>query len=141
MKSVNDQEWICNTCIAALRENRVPKLSVLNGMVWTEKPTELNLFPLEERLVSLRIPFMQIRELPRGGQYSVKGNVVNVPVDIQPTINSLPRRRDENITIPVKLKKTLSFQRFDYHENVRPTKVLIALHWLINTVNFIRIQI
>ena len=45
MKSVNNQEWICNTCIAALKENRVPKLSVLNGMVWTEKPTELNLFP------------------------------------------------------------------------------------------------
>mgnify|MGYP003692242583 CR=1 FL=1 len=86
-------------------------------MVWTEKPTELYLFPLEERLVSLRIPFMQIRELPRGGQYSVKGNGVNVPVDIQPTINSLPRRLDENITIPVKLKKKLSFQRFDYHEN------------------------
>ena len=29
---------------------------------------------------------MQIRELPRGGQYSLKGNVINVPVDIQPTI-------------------------------------------------------
>jgi hypothetical protein len=27
---------------------------------------------------------MQIRELPSGGQFSVKGNVVNVPVDIQP---------------------------------------------------------
>lgn len=46
--------------IAALKENRVPKLSVLNGMAWTEQATELNLFALEERLVSLGIPFMQI---------------------------------------------------------------------------------
>ena len=79
---------------------------------------------------------MQIRELPRGGQYYVKGNVVNVPVDIKPTINSLPRRLDENITVPVKLKKRFSFERVDYHENVRPTKILIALHWLINNSEF-----
>lgn len=105
MKSVNDQEWISNTCITALRENRVPKLSVLNGMVWTEKPTELNLFTLEERLVSLRIPSMQIREIPRGRQYSVKGYVVNVPVDIQPTINSLPRILDEKYNNTCEVKK------------------------------------
>lgn len=46
---------------------------------------------------------MQIRELPRGGQYSVKGNIVNVSVDIQPTVNSLPRKLDENVTVPVRL--------------------------------------
>lgn len=103
--SVENLEWVCNTCYSSLRENRTPKLSVLNGMTWPLKPIELDLFPLEERLVSLRIPFMQIRELPRGGQYSARGNVVNVPVDIQPTINSLPRKLDENVTIPVKLKK------------------------------------
>lgn len=79
---------------------------------------------------------MQIRELPRGGQYSVKGNVVNVPVDIQPTINSLPRRLDENITIPVKLKRKLSFQHSYCHENIRPTKVLIALHWLMKNSEY-----
>ena len=74
-------------------------------MSWSEKPDVLNLHPLEERLISQRIPFMQIRELPRGGQLSVKGNIVNVPVDIQPTINVLPRQIDVNVTIAVKLKK------------------------------------
>lgn len=129
-------EWICNTCYSSIRENKTPKLSVLNGMRWPLKPIELALFPLEERLVSLRIPFMQIRELPRGGQYSARGNIVNVPVDIQPTVNSLPRKLDENVTIPVKLKKRLSYQKCDFHENVRPTKVLIALHWLMNNSKF-----
>ena len=78
--SVGNEEWICHTCLRALRDSKVPKLSVANGMKWPDKPPELNLHQLEERLIALRIPFMQIRELPRGGQYSLKGNVINVPV-------------------------------------------------------------
>ena len=75
---------------------------------------------------------MQIRELPRGGQYSLKGNVINVPVDIQPTVNCLPRPMDENFTVAVQLKKKLSYQKVDFKENVRPLRVLTALHWLAN---------
>ena len=106
--SVGNEEWICHTCLSALRDSKLPKLSVANGMKWPDKPPELNLHQLEERLIALRIPFMQIRELPRGGQYSLKGNVINVPVDIQPTINSLPRPMDENFTVAIQLKKKLS---------------------------------
>ena len=130
--SVNDEEWICHTCVGAIRDGKVPKLSVANGMKWPDKPPELDLHQLEERLISLRIPFMQIRELPRGGQYSLKGNVINVPVDIQPTVSCLPRPMDENFTIAVQLKKKLSYKKVDFKENVRPLKVLTALHWLVN---------
>ena len=132
MKSVQDKEWICRTCLSNIKKNKIPKLSVLNGMKWPNKPAQLNLHPLEERLISLRIPFMQIRELPRGRQYCVKGNVINVPVEIQPTVNALPRQMDENFTIPVKLKKKLSYKKCDFTENVRPTSVLSALHWLMS---------
>ena len=132
MKSVQDKEWICRTCLSNIKKNKVPKLSVLNGMKWPNKPAQLNLHPLEERLISLRIPFMQIRELPRGRQYCVKGNVINVPVEIQPTVNALPRQMDENFIIPVKLKKKLSYKKCDFTENVRPTAVLSALHWLMS---------
>ena len=130
--SVNDEEWICHTCMGAIRDGKVPKLSAANGMKWPEKPPELDLQQLEERLISLRIPFMQIRELPRGGQYSLKGNVINVPVDIQPTVGCLPRPMDENFTIAVQLKKKLSYKKVDFKENVRPLRVLTALHWLVN---------
>ena len=41
---------------------------------------------------------MQLRELPRGGQYSLKGSVVNVPVDVSPTVNALPRNYDSTDT-------------------------------------------
>ena len=85
--SVNKEEWVCHTCLSSIRDGKVPKLSVANGMKWPEKPKELHLHQLEERLIALRITFMQIRELPRGGQYSLKGNVINVPVNIQPTVS------------------------------------------------------
>ncbi|VDI21056.1 Hypothetical predicted protein [Mytilus galloprovincialis] len=88
----------------------------------------------KERLLSLRIPFMQIRQLPRGGQLSVKGNVVNVPVEVQPTINSLPHTlREKSGTISVKLKKKLEFKKCDFSENVRPFAVICALHYLMRT--------
>ena len=130
--SVGNEEWICHTCLSALRESKPPKLSVANGMKWPDKPPELNLHQLEERLIALRIPYMQIRELPRGGQYSLKGNVINVPVDIQPTINCLPRPMGENFTVAIQLKKKLSYKKVDIKENVRPLSVLTALHWLMN---------
>ena len=95
-------------------------------------PTELDLHQLEERLIALRIPFMQIRQLPRRGQYSLKGNVINVPVDIQPTVSCLPRPMDENVTIAVQLQKKLSHKKVDFKENVSPLRVLTALHWLVN---------
>ena len=65
--SVNDEEWVCHTCLNSLRDSKMPRLSVANGMNWPNKPPELNLHQLEERLIALRIPFMQIRELTRGG--------------------------------------------------------------------------
>ena len=80
-------------------------------MKWPDKHPELDLHQLEERLVSLRTSIMQIRELPRGGQYSLKGNVINVPVDIQPTVSCLPRPMDENFTIAEQLKKKLSYKK------------------------------
>ena len=52
-------------------------------MTFPVKPPELNLSNLEERLISLRIPFMQIRALNSGGQFSLKGPVVNVPAEIE----------------------------------------------------------
>ena len=55
--SVGNREWICNTCVFNIRKGKVPKLSVINGMRFPQKPPELNLSNLEERLIALRIPF------------------------------------------------------------------------------------
>ena len=131
--SVGDCEWICNTCLNNLKRGKVPKLSVANGMKLIERPAELNLNHLEERLISLRIPFMQIRALNSGGQFSLKGSVVNVPSDIEPTIHALPRLQNKSETIPVKLKRMKEFKHAVTTENVRPVAVMTALQTLLRT--------
>jgi hypothetical protein len=103
-------------------------------MTFPEKPEALkNLTPLEERLISPRIPFMQVRELPSGGQLSIHGNVVNVPADVSSTVTVLPRPINESQTIPIKLKRRLSYKHHYQFQNVRPTKVLEAARYLVQT--------
>ena len=52
-----------------------------------------------------------------------------MPVDIQPVVNALPRHFNENVTVAGKLKKWLSFKSCVFSEDVRPLRVLVALHW------------
>lgn len=54
-------------------KGRLPSLAKFNGVLFPNKPDVLELGNLEERLIAQRIPFMQLRELPRGGQISLKG--------------------------------------------------------------------
>ena len=95
-KSKGNIEWICQGCWDSARLGKSPKFWVHNGLKFTEKPKELEVSNLEERLVSPRLPFMQLQEMPRGGQVNLKGNIVNVPADVNGTIKSLPRMVDEN---------------------------------------------
>ena len=94
---------------------------------------ELELSNLEERLISLRIPFMQIRSLSSGGQFALRGSVVNVPAQIEPTLRVLPRHLNASETIPVKLKRMKTFQHAVITENVRPAAILTALKTLLET--------
>lgn len=87
------------------------------------KPDVLNLTSLEEGLISPRIPFMQIHELPRGVQLSIHGNIVNVPSDVNSTVHCLPKPISESQTIPIKLKRHLSYKHHYQFQNVRPKKV------------------
>ena len=125
--SEGNEEWICNTCICNIKQRKIPKLSVANGMRFPAKLSALCLTNLEERLISLRIPFMQIRALNSGGQFSLKGSVVNVPTNIEPTIHALPRMQTNSETVAVKLKRMKEFKHAVVTENVRPTAVLNAL--------------
>ena len=132
-KSVDNREWICWTCDWALKNGKLPACAKANKMTFPVKPDVLNLTPLEERLISPRIPFMQICELPRGGQLSIHGNVVNVPADVNSTVHLLPRLLSESQTIPVKLKRRLSYKHHYKFESVRPRKVLEGLQYLVQT--------
>ena len=124
-KSAYDTEWICITFDSNLKKGKIPSCSKANKMSFPDKPDLLNLTPLEERLISPRILFMQIRELPRGGQLSIHGNIVNVPSDVNLTVHCLSRSLSESQTIPIKLKRRLSYKHHYQFQNVRPQRVLM----------------
>ena len=74
-----------------------------------------------------------MRELPRSGQISVIGNVVNVPSDVNKTTRVLPRKHNDNARILVKLKWRLAYKQHYLYEFIRPNKVIEAIMWLTKT--------
>ena len=131
VKSVENKERVCHTCLSAIKKQKIPSCAKANLMVFPKIPSKLDLTHMEERLIAPRIPFMSIHQLPRGGQLSLCGNVVNVPANVNKTVLKLPRNRDENECIPVKLKRKLSYKHHVEFRNVRPQRVLNAVNWLI----------
>ena len=98
VRSVDDTEWICQTCNNHLKKGRVPPCAIANGMQFPEKPPFFDLNELECRLIAPRLAFQKIFQAPRGGQLKITGNVVNVPADVNSTVNMLPRLSDETGT-------------------------------------------
>ena len=54
---------------------------------------------------------MQIRSHPVGCQTFVQGNIVNVPVDIAPTVNALPCNFSDTETIAIKFKRKKQYKK------------------------------
>ena len=97
-----------------------------------KKPKELNLFNLEEHFISPVMVFMLIHQLLLGGQLSLYGSICHLPIEIGKVVRILPCTLDEYETISVKLKCRLCYKNAVFSENVRPQKILIALHYLLN---------
>ena len=74
---------------------------------------------------------MNVRECPVDGQKAIYGSICHVPVDIAPTVSSLPRNMQETNTISVKIKHKHSYKHHVLAENIRPRKVLEALYYLL----------
>ncbi|XP_077528147.1 uncharacterized protein LOC144139759 [Haemaphysalis longicornis] len=99
----------CASCRDSLVCGRVPAMSKSHGYVYPPRPAHLpDLNPVEERLISPRLPFMSIRRLTRGnGQFGIKGQVVNVPIDVPSVVECLPRTVPEDVAIDVHVKRRL----------------------------------
>jgi len=89
------------------------------------------LSPLEERLVSLRLPFMQIKAVGSQGQSILKGNIVNVENDLDVCAQVLPRRFDDTSTVHVQLMRRMRYNVPYMYEIIRPKVVFEAAKMLL----------
>ena len=129
--SVEDKEWICKTCRDSIKMGKIPKLSLENKMGFPPQPKELKLNGMEERFTAPRLTLFQMRDLPCGGQKSVRGNSVNLPIDIAPTVDMLPRTLDNTETIAINYKRRLCYKGCAFkQENIRPAAVWKAVKYL-----------
>ncbi|GIY50631.1 ATP-dependent DNA helicase [Caerostris darwini] len=128
-----DEADFCKTCSDHIRKRNVPNLAVNYGFRYPEQLSCLSeLNDLEERLVALRIPFMQILELGRDRQYGIKGSVTKVPNDLHKSVDCLPRNVNDSATIYVKLKKRLSFKSHFMYQCVNSNRVYNVALYLMN---------
>ena len=137
-KSIDNKEYICNTCKKYIYKNKIPVISVKNGCIFPPKPKELDLFNLEERFISPVMAFMLIHQLFPGGQLSLYGSICHLPIQIGKVIETLPRTLDQYETISVKLKRRLCYKNAVFSENIRPQKIISALHYLLNNSELYR---
>ena len=126
-----DIKWICKTCLANLRKDKIPRCAIVNKMAFPHKPENLDLTELEWRLVSPRLVFEKLYEAPRGKQMKICGNIVNVPANVVNTVSVLPRLGEQEGTIKVQLKRKLKYKSYILSQNIRPEKVIEAAQWLI----------
>ena len=74
---------LCSACLMNCRKNELPAMSRSQGYEFPPVPPHLQkLNSLSERLVSPRLPYMQVRRLLRNGSYEIIRPVSNVPVDV-----------------------------------------------------------
>ena len=130
--SSKNEIMLCLTCSNQLKNKKIPKLCTRDGLELPEIPDVLGICnSVEERLFSPIIPFEQIRALGfYGKQRRIKGNVVNVPIDLPTTVEYLPRSLDDCNTIQIKFKRMLSHKTDYLFERIRPARVWNAVNFL-----------
>ena len=77
-----------------------------------------------------RLAFQKLLQAPGGNQFELKRNVVNVPAEVNNTVNMLPWLPQESGTIKIQLKRRLECKSSALSLNVRPNKMLQAANWL-----------
>ena len=133
ISSIDGSIYICHTCHATLKLGRIPAQSKANRMALDEIPDELkDLNNLELHIICKQILFMKLVKLPRGKQKGIRGAAVNVPADLGPACNLLPRLLPDAHIVSLKLKRKLEYNQAYLHDTIRPEKVITALNYLKN---------
>lgn len=126
---------VCNCCALSMRRKHVPTNAKLNGFSYPPRPPHLpNLDLITERLISPRLPFMQIRRLRHVlGQYGIYGQIINVPVSVDTMVYSLPRNIDDDHCIYVHVRRHKIHKTSNVSSLIRKKNIKVWLQHLIET--------
>ena len=120
-----------------MKEGRLPKIALCHGLAFPELPSQLlGLTTIEQRLVSPKHEFMDIRSMCREGQQGLQGMVVNVLIDSEKTDDQLPGTFWQSETIQLQLFWKMSFKKSYLYESIRPDVVLEGTRFLTTTELF-----
>ncbi|XP_061381656.1 uncharacterized protein LOC116776497 isoform X3 [Danaus plexippus] len=125
---------VCAACKVSLVAGKIPNLAVYNGFKYPPKPNLPQMDMVSERLISPRLPFMQIRRLRYvEGQHSVTGQVINVPIHVDNLVQTLPRNMVDDFCINVHVKNK-SLHKSSYLQGLLKKRVIRDwLDYLIDT--------
>jgi hypothetical protein len=92
LKDSNGNYFACKTCKNGISSGKVPTLALSRGLDFKEVPEVLKVLNDTERsLLSPRLSFLRLKKLGWDQQKGMKGNVVNVPIDVQETLQKCYR--------------------------------------------------
>lgn len=96
---------------------------------------------LEERLIALRLPFMNIRLRSYPEQWFLQGNVVNVENDLDTCVSVLPRKFSETSVVQVQLMRKMSYDRPYIFDKVRPARIVAAVKYLLGSTLYMKANV
>ncbi|GFR27759.1 helitron_like_N domain-containing protein [Trichonephila clavata] len=123
---------LCTTRKNSQDSDKVPMLSRSNGFVYPPKQDGLPaLDPISVRLVSPRLPFMQISRFRYNGRYSIIEQVLNVLVDVDTMVQQLPRQLDDDQVFNVNIKKNMMHKSMYLSGMVKKSELKAWLQFLL----------
>nr|XP_037874148.1 uncharacterized protein LOC110384711 isoform X14 [Bombyx mori] len=130
---------VCYTCYTSLEKEKIPLMSTYNGFAYPKIPSHLpTLNLIEQRLISPRIPFMQIRRLRHvNDQYGIYAQIINVPIEVDTMVKQLPRNIQDDHCFYVHLKKKLIHKTCHVHGLVNNSHIEEWLSYLVSTPLYI----
>ena len=122
--------YVCHNCYSVMRKNKMPKVSVKNGLDVDKIPPELQLSELESQCIARNIIFMKMKELPKTRMKSMIDRCVLVPIEdttVMDTVEMLPRTLESSAVVPVDFKRMKAMKNVHVKGFIRPTKLFEAL--------------
>ena len=122
----------CWTCRDHIVDLKIPTLALNNGLNFPIVNPVLGRLNETERItLSPCLLFLRCKELGWDHQKGLKGNVVNVPINVKDTLTKiLPRQASETSTVQLNIMRKMDYKNPYKFEKISPYKIMEALKYL-----------